>query len=316
MITPLGSLFSLKFRPVPTLGPEGLATRLLFAVLVNWMMPQGFHFASQARPTGLAHFFDLTFLSQPGAMMWVRIGLALLSIPYLFSLGLSVVLPLMTLLHVMVFTYNNSQGYTHHGNQIISLILLAQTFVVLFLTIHRWVKHRPYPMRSGLTRDSYLLYYSQVIIAGVYVTSAVSKMRESDFRWVQNLPNISVQLIKTHRQDFYSNPARSEIRRDADVPMAKWMLENPNSTRLFLGGGLLLEAFAFLCLANRGWAFLIGAMLISMHWIIGKVMRLYFDLNSWAALVFLINIPFWIIWFARRRQLRAHVNVVTPGEGI
>jgi hypothetical protein len=307
-------LFAFKFRPLATVGPEGFGTRLFFAVLINWMMPSGFAFTSQAKPTGLAHFVDLTFLSDPTAMMWVRIVLGALSIPYVFALALPLVLPLMTLLHVMVFTFNNSQGYTHHGNQIISLILVAQSCVVVFFLLHRWIRHRPFPIRNGRTRDSYLLYYSQLIIAGVYVTSVVSKMRESHWQWVQNLPDMGVQLIKTHRQEYYSNPQKSAFSRDAEVPMAKWMIENPNATRVFLGAGLLLEAFAFLGLANRGWALVIGTMLIAMHRIISEVFRLDFDLNSWAALVFLVNVPFWIFWIARHRRL--HAQPTGPGAGI
>jgi hypothetical protein len=309
------TLFAWNFRPLPMCGPEGLCARLCFAALINWWMPTGFAFDSQDSPTGLANIFDLTFLGRPGAMTWVRAAVAALSIPYVFAVGLSVVLPLLTLLHVVVFTYNNSQGYTHHGNQIISLILVAQTCVVLFLTVHRWWRHRPFPMRGGRTRDSYLIYYSQLIIAGVYLTSVVSKARESDWQWVQKLPNIGVQLIKTHRQEYYSNPARSTVPRDAEVPMARWMIENPNTTRLFLGAGLALEAFAFLGLANRGWALLIGVLIISMHWTIGAVFRLYFDLNSWASLIYLVNIPFWVCWLWRRReQTRAAPANMAPNS--
>lgn len=304
MTAAVRELFQPRFRPLPMLGAEGFCLRLFFAVLVNWMMPEGFNFQSQPHPTGLAHVADLTFLGREGVMGWVRLVMGLLSIPYVFALGLPVVLPLMTLLHVMVFTYNNSQGYTHHGNQIISLILLAQSGVVLFFSLHRWIRHRPFPLRGGRTRESYLLYYSQVIIAGVYVTSVVTKMRESDFQWVQKLPNIGVQLVKTHRQEYYSKPERAVLTPEQEVPMARWMVHHPNATRAFLGAGLLLEALAFLGLANRAWALLIGLSLIVMHWLIGAVFRLYFDLNAWASLIFLVNVPFWVIWLAHWREHR------------
>ncbi len=289
------------WRPLPAPGPEGFIARLCFASLALAMMwGLAFQFDSQDVPTGLARLADLTFLAKPDVMPWVTRLFALLCVPYVFGWGLGVVLPLMTLIHCAVFAFHNSQGYKSHGNQIISLILLAQTCVVIFFVAHRWIKGRPFPIRAGRTRDSYLIYYSQVVIAGVYMTSVVSKLDASDFRWIQNLPNMSVQLVKTHRQEFYSNPARSEVARDAPVPAARWMIENPHRTRLILGAGLLLEALCFLVLANRGWALLIGLSITAMHFVIAWLMRLNFDFNVYASLIFLINIPFWIVWTTRR----------------
>lgn len=297
----LRSVFRPIWRPLPAPGPEGLIARLCFAALALTMMwGLKFQFDSQDVPTGLAHFVDLTFLSKPGVMTWVTWAFAALCVPYVFGRGLGVVLPLLTLIHCAVFAFFNSQGYKSHGNQIISLILLAQSCVVLFFAAHRWIKGRPFPLRAGRTRDSYLIYFSQVVIAGVYMTSVVSKMDESNFRWIQNLPNMSVQLVKTHRQEFYSNPATSSVRRDAEVPAARWMIDHPNQTRLLLGAGLLLEALCFLVLANRGWALVIGLSLTAMHFIIAWLMRLYFDFNVYASLIFLINLPFWVVWTGRR----------------
>lgn len=289
------------WRPLPASGAEGLIARLCFAALALTMMwGLKFQFDSQDVPTGLAHFVDLTFLSKPGVMPWVTWIFAALCVPYVFGRGLVAVLPVMTLIHCAVFAFFNSQGYKSHGNQIVSLILLAQACVVLFFAAHRWLFDRPFPLRAGRTRDSYLIYFSQVVIAGVYMTSVVSKMDVSKFRWIQNLPNMSVQLIKTHRQEFYSNPEKSKVARDADVPAAQWMLAHPNQTRLLLGAGLLLEALCFLVLANRGWALVIGLSITGMHLIIGWLMRLYFDFNVGASLIFLINVPFWVVWTVRR----------------
>lgn len=301
----LTSVFRPVWRPLPAPGPEGFIARLCFAALaLSMMWGLKFPFESQNVPTGLAHFVDLTFLSKPGVMTWVTWAFAVLCLPYVVGRGLAVVLPLLTLIHCSVFAYFNSQGFKSHGNQIISLILLAQACVVVFFAAHRWIKGRPFPLRAGRTRDSYLIYYSQVVIAGVYMTSVVSKLDVSNFRWIHNLPNMAVQLVKTHRQEFYSNPAKSGITRDAEVPTARWMLDHPNQTRLLLGAGLLLEALCFLVLANRGWALVIGLSITAMHLIIGWLMRLYFDFNVYASLIFLINLPFWVVWVGRRIQGR------------
>jgi hypothetical protein len=313
----LRSVFRPVWRPLPAPGPEGFLARLAFAAMALTMMwGLRFQFDSQDVPTGLAHFVDLTFLSKPGVMAWVTGVFAVLCVPYVFAQGLAVVLPLLTLIHCSVFAFFNSQGYKSHGNQIISLILLAQAAVVVFFAAHRWIKGRPFPLRAGRTRDSYLIYYSQVVIAGVYMTSVVSKLDVSNFRWVQNLPNMSVQLVKTHRQEFYSKPETSTVRRDAEVPAARWMIDHPHQTRLLLGSGLLLEALCFLVLANRGWALVLGVSITVMHIAIASLMRLYFDFNVYASLIFLVNAPFWIAWIIRRfadhQEAAAHSSKAPP----
>ena len=100
--------------------------RFLFIALVNWKMPDALPFSDQPRPTGLAHWIDFSFLGQPGVFGWVRITLAVLSVPYVLGRWLPVVIPLITALHVAVFTFYNSQGYVNHTWQLISMILVAQ----------------------------------------------------------------------------------------------------------------------------------------------------------------------------------------------
>ena len=283
-------------RPLPIVGIEGHLARIFFAIMVCLMMPEKFVFGSQDRPTGLAHYFDLTWLSEPSAMPTVRIVVGVLCLLYAANLILPVVLPVLTLLHVIVFTFNNSQGYTHHGNQIISLILVAQTLVTLTMAVYRKATGRPLCSGPGVNRDSCFIYFSQVVVAGVYMTSVVSKFDESGGQWVQKLPNISVQLIKTHRQEFYSNPAKSSVARDAEVPMSQYMLENPTKTRFVLTAGMIVEGIAGLCLLNRGWGLVFGLLLIMFHTVVAHMFHLYFDLNKWASLIYLINIPFWIMY--------------------
>jgi hypothetical protein len=54
---------------------------------------------------------------------------------YAGGLMLPLTLPLLALGHVLVFTLYNSQGYAHHGFQIVSLTLVAQAGTVF--TRHR-----------------------------------------------------------------------------------------------------------------------------------------------------------------------------------
>jgi hypothetical protein len=71
------------------------------------------------------------------------------------------------------------------------------------------------------------------------------------------------------------------------------MIDNPNVTRLFLGGGLLIELLAFLLLVNRVWALVVGAFILALHWGIDLTMGLNFKYQMAVVAIFLVNVPFW-----------------------
>ena len=52
------------------------------------------------------------------------------------------------------------------------------------------------------------------------------------------------------------------------------------------------------------------------RWAIASLMRLYFDFNVYASLIFLVNAPFWIAWtirrFADHQEAAAHSSKPAP----
>ncbi len=263
-------------------------------------------FDSMDRPVGLARVMDLNWLGDERILRAIEWGGLVAALLYVAGVGLPVVLVLMTLSHLLEFTYYNSQGFTSHGNQIITLILIAQTLVVLghwaFCKSERPARLIRFPWARGCERrDGWWVQGTVVVIAGVYVTSAVTKMWASGGLWFHHLPDIALQLVKTHQQHFHNDPAAFGGVPPV-VPIADWVAANPNLTRLFFGGGWFLEAFAFLALANRGWAFLIGVSLIIMHRMIFLTMELAFELNEWMEFFFLVNLPFWLVLGWQRWQ--------------
>ena len=57
--------------------------------------------------------------------------------------GFSIVLPLLAVGYSLMFTLYNSQGYTHHGYQIISLTLLVQAVTVVYYSILKGLRLQP-----------------------------------------------------------------------------------------------------------------------------------------------------------------------------
>ncbi len=260
-------------------------------------------FDTQPVPNGLARFFDFTFFASDGfvkVLPWIVIPCLLL---YASGWGLPVVLPILTFISIGSRTLANSQGAIHHGFQIVSVVLLAQTVVVLFGVGYRLFKKRAFVDARGRTVRDYFIYYAQLAVVAFYLIAGVIKLINSDGAWIANSHLIGVQLVKTERQGFYNDLDTTQFEGvGGEVPLADTMLNHPNLTRAFMSMGLMLELFAFLALLGRGWASIFGLLVVCFHWFNDVIMKLYFYNNEKVVWIFLINVPFWIYFFTRNMR--------------
>lgn len=283
---------------------------------VSQMLPNSgaaLTYQDQPKPNGFAQFFDLTFFSDPKfieVLPWIVIPCLLF---YAAGIGLPVALPIITLVSIGSRTLYNSQGYIHHGYQMLTLVLVAQTAVVLWHCF-RGSWREAFGLcraeaKNGRTVWDRMIRYSQWMIVICYVIAGVIKPIRSDGEWFKNSHYIGIQVVKTHRQNYYSS-----LEEKWNVPepqVAKFMLkDHPNAVRIFLSCGVLLEIFAFLALFNRFTALLYGFSLVIFHYFNDLMMGLYFYDNEKLDWIFLINLPFWIWWlFLRRRRVRQEQEV-------
>ncbi len=307
------------FRMAPW---EATGMRLLFALVIfdrlplrippdspfrglpAWLPPGGFvPFDTQPVPNGIAQWFDLTALSNPDwqPLLWTVSLLALAA--YVAGRGLILALPLLTGLLWASGTLNNSQGYIGHSGQLLVLILLMQTVVVWFHPLARWMNREPVHEGHSRTGDA-MFYYSIVALVAVYMTAGISKLAESNGRWVRDSHYVAIYVIKTQRQKFHNE--LDEAYAAERVPYATAMLEHPNLTRAAMAGGLFLELFCFVALLGRPWAVVTGLAIIGFHVTCGLVMHLPFVLNQKIAFVLLVNPAFLAgsAWLFVRHRLR------------
>jgi len=269
---------------------EWFLMRLFFAPLV-WLdldSPKVYQYTTQPEPKGIASLgIDLTWLSNdwvyPG-ILWV---VGALLVPYVIGRGLLIVLPLLTLISVMVRTLENSQGAIQHSHQIIALVLLAQTAVAFWLLARRRRGLDPLPLPSR----SYYLFYTQGIVAAAYVTAAVSKFFNSKGLWIWNSPYLTFDLVKSKRQAYYK---KLDETLTGAPEVALWVIDHPMISRVAFGGAFFLELLAFVALAGRRWSLAVGLGVISLHQGIFFLMNLTFRNNELVALIFFVNVPFWL----------------------
>jgi hypothetical protein len=269
---------------------EAFLARVLLALLVADEIWRPLSFTTQLMPVGLGHWMDLTWISNRESHELFRnivyVGLGF----YAVGLALPVALPLVTLGHILYYTLFNSQGFTHHGHQIISLILMIQTAVVWWSCVRR-------KFSLGFPDDwinSRILWQTTIMIAGTYVVSVITKMQSSGGMWLWRANNVAVDIIKTQRQTYYNDLNPENV---GDPANAIWLLANPWRARLLFSSGVILETICFFAIGSRALAFFIGISLIAMHRSIEELMGgLTFRNNEALCAIYLINFPFLIAW--------------------
>lgn len=293
---------SRPFQPVAVPSWEWLLLRLFFAIAVVWGLWDPLPVDKQEMPNGLAYMVDLTFLGGADAMAWFRPLIVAAAVLYVTHWLNPVGVTVLALTHVAYNTLHNSQGFTFHGNNMIGLILITQAAAELFWWGWKLVKKSSFPFAQGLSAGSYQLYFAQCAVAAVYVTSAITKLSKSDGLWLFKSHYLAKGVVKTHRQIYFDNPSKGVY--EPVVGIAQWLAEHHIITRVLFGAGFFLELFAFAALWNRAWALFMGLGFIGFHFGVELIMKLDFRVNQLMCLIFLVNVPFWIAWAARRSSGR------------
>ncbi|MEM1296812.1 MAG: hypothetical protein AAGH89_15715, partial [Verrucomicrobiota bacterium] len=220
-------------------------------------------------------------------------GIAVLcAVLYVFGLVLWIALPYLAILHIAFGSLANSQGGIGHANQMISLILLAQAVVAVSALIISLKEKKQILWRCTEQTGSRIAYYALVAIVVCYLTSGISKVKNSDGKWVWNTPYIASQIVKAEYQSHYS---RLEEPLDQDsLERANWLVKHPFAARAIFAPGLLIELLAFFALLSRRWSLVIGLGIIGMHAMIEFFMSLRFPLFQISVAIWMVNPPYWI----------------------
>jgi hypothetical protein len=200
-----------------------------------------------------------------------------------------VAVPLITLTHILPWTLHNSQGFTYHGNQIMSLTMIAQTATVWWLA----GKKKAGWLQPSAETGRWLLFNSQFAVATAYFVSVCSKMIRSDWQWFQNSYYVALDFVKTMRQNYYSS---LDPQYATDPPFVVFFMEHPMLAASMFSFGVVLEILLFFVIGQRLWGLVTGVLLILMHLGIAEMMNLFFPTHVFMLVVFFINVPFLVAW--------------------
>ncbi len=107
-----------------------------------------------------------------------------------------------------------------------------------------------------------------------------------------------MSIAKSAYQTFYDTLSQADLQRRLAV--ANFAAAHGSLIVLLATFGLLLELGSPLALIDGTCAALIGLALIGFHLSLDYAMRLSFIYNQWLLLIFLVNLPYWIVAAFRR----------------
>ncbi len=274
------SAFLDRFGPQPHSKWELLIARVLFACVIAATFPEAKHlFDTQPAPNGVAQFMDVTWFGEPGVHSVLRaFGYLALGL-YVWGKFPAVALGYLAFFTVVAGTLANSQGKISHSYQIVALVVCAQFAVSLFRCL----------------TASHAFYASQLVIAGAYVTAAMTKLNNSGLAWIWNSPYLVTDLVKADRQNYFAALDGERFAGpEGALRYVDLILAHPMWARVLFAPGLLFELLAFVALLGPRWSAGTGLALISLHLGIKEVMGLDFPYNIACLAIFFVNGPYWV----------------------
>jgi hypothetical protein len=291
-------------RPrVPTFSAiERAVMRILFAAVVWRALPNKLAFNNIPAPNGIARIFDLHFLLEPQNFAWARIVLGVALILYIFRFWQA--LPIALFVNLAVGGILNSQGAIQHAHQIVSLVLLAQTSAYVYSA---WADRNK--QTAALAEDR-AIWWSQQTIVAVYLLAGIAKLIATGGLWIFQARWIGVSIAKAAYQSYYDTFNSAELERQLSI--AHFAATHGWLVALIAAAGLLLELGSPLMLISRRWALFLGAALVCFHLGLDYTMGLSFVYNQWLLIIFMINLPYWIIAGGRKLFSRSQPAPTSP----
>jgi hypothetical protein len=170
-------------------------------------------------------------------------------------------------------------------------VLLAQTAAHFYGV---WLRY------AGETRrflEDRLIWWSQQTIVAVYLVAGITKLIATKGLWIFQARMISVSMAKAAYGSFYERLDHADL--EQKLAMANFAASHGWIVALIAGCGLALELGSPLALLSRSMAALFGCALLAFHLGLDRTMHLSFIFNQWLLIIYMINIPYWIVTGAR-----------------
>lgn len=250
--------------------------------------------SAQPDPHGLAAWgVDFTWLGDVQLAHWLVPIWGVCLVLYVCG-----VVPVLTLLPPLIAswghgTLGNSHGAIGHTTQLVTLVLLASWLAALWSLV---CKLRGKPLPFDFTPPQLAADWARQAFMSTYVVSAISKLIQSHGLWFKDAPYFGLQIVKAMGMAKYGDNGEA---RDM-AWFAQLMVDHPWLAKLFIGGALPLELFAFCAVLNRRLALLFGISMYLFHSSVTELMHLGFAYHKILLLALMVNPVWWLLSLFRK----------------
>ncbi|MBX7206774.1 MAG: hypothetical protein K1X78_00565 [Verrucomicrobiaceae bacterium] len=246
-------------------------------------------YQSLPHPNGFASFVDLSFLANDAVEQPLRMATAASLVLFVLGVPAAFTLAIPALFGIGVTTVINSQGAIAHNAQGLQLVLLCMWLAGLWSW---WCKSRGRPLPWEFTPAQLELDWARQGLMAAYVTSAVTKIVNSDGNWLSDARFFPLHMAKNNDMEFYDTLNAAALKMDW---LPQVLMDHPGLCIFFFGLALPLELLAFLGLYNRRIALLFGLGLIGFHETVSLLTHLAFIFNKLLLLILFVSPQWWIV---------------------
>ena len=179
----------------------------------------------------------------------------------------------------------NSQGFTHHGSQLVSQVLIALALVLTLRAVRA-------PFRARVDAGDVV----RAVVAAAYVAAGVKKLLATAGRFILDADALAVDAVKTHLDHLSDHGGVAIAQLDAAMASlpgsVSFLLATPAAARVVFGAGLILELAALLLCARHPVQIVVAGGLIAMHRAIAGLMGLSFPMHELILVIWGLWLPF------------------------
>jgi hypothetical protein len=255
---------------------------LLMTAKMQFFRPSG----SPSRPVGIARVIDLRWMSSQTATRALRYGTYLATVCYAADLLVPFALLFLSGAILLDATFRSSFGSVSHGEHLLLVVLMAQTLAVAV-----WNAADRFDWDLGVllagSQPATAAWWSVQAIVAVYLTSGVSKLVETNGRWVHRSPGVLLAARSRVDTDQQMGPGRRKLA-ERSAPIVAWLSDRPGVARAAFATGLLIELASPVGLLDENALVAVGIALIALHTANGRMLGLPFSEYQLLVLTFLV----------------------------
>ncbi len=238
-------------------------------------------FQTAPLPQGICKIFPCEFFLDGFGKYLLIFTLVIVTVLYVLEIKQVFSCLIIFIISTLLFTIEESNGILNRSS-LFTFVFFAQFLAYLL---------HSYDPTTNIKKDR--IQFSVQVIAAGYTLSALSKLYQSGFMWIQDGQRITLQILKSFQTLYVTDGDVKNL--ETAQEMVSFIENHETLVFILLGSSLILELFALIAVKSKKHALVYGILLTFMHIGIFIVMDIAIVSIVIPMILFMVN-PFYIIW--------------------